>query len=132
VTMSCIESIFTVFNLGNVFKNRVVLALDDGDSEVGIVNKIREKYVIKGWDAINFHNFSFHDFEQTYPECLRDKFKNIKKLNKKEKRAGKMKLFQELLEWIKSDETVARNHFENVLKCEIKYFSNFLNKIDCQ
>lgn len=126
IQFDAINAIFTVFHLGNVFKNKVFIALDSGRKEKEIIDRIKATYQIKGWNIENFINFSFHDLEECYPISLKNDFLKIKELPKKQKRDGKKELFDSLLTWINNNEDDARNHFQLTLNNEIEILKNIL------
>lgn len=105
--------LFVFLNLQPIYKNRVWIIIDAGQSEKVILDDLKDRYLKKGWQDDNFLQLSKHDFEEYYPksfaekvsETLAIKDKGVQKEKKKE-------LIEEVKQWWKENPDQAKTEFE--------------------
>ena len=108
--------LFLFIHLEPVYRDSAWVVIDGGIEEEVIIDKLKAKF--SSWDSSHFKQFSQHDFESYYPnefsQELQAKIDAISKIaNKKEKMKQKKLILDDVLIWIKENEEVAKNAFEN-------------------
>jgi predicted ATPase len=121
--------LFLFVHLEPIYRDSAWVVIDGGVEEEVIIDKLKAKF--SSWDSSHFRQFRQHDFESYYPNefdrNLQVKIDEISKLtNKKEKMKQKKAILDDILIWIKEDEEVAKNAFENSASEVI----NILKEID--
>ena len=120
------NKLFVFLHLQPTYKNKVWVIIDEGDSEKEIIDRLKRMYTPSGWDESHFDQFSEHDFENYYPNIFQDKVDRILKLpknNKRDKqliREEKRLLLNEVKNWIKNNESLAKAEFRESAKEVIK------------
>jgi hypothetical protein len=108
--------LFLFIHLDPIYRDSAWVVIDGGVEEEAIIDKLKVKF--SSWDSSHFKQFSKHDFESYYPnefsQDLQAKIDTISKIdNKKEKMKQKKAILDDVLIWIKENEEVAKNAFEN-------------------
>jgi predicted ATPase len=108
--------LFLFIHLEPIYRDSAWVVIDGGVEEKAIIDKLKAKF--SSWDSSHFKQFSQHDFESYYPnefsQDLQAKIDAISKIaNKKEKMKQKKAILDDVLIWIKENEEVAKNAFEN-------------------
>jgi len=107
------NKLFCYLNLQPAYKNRVWVIVDGGETEKGIIEKIKSTYVPNGWNESNFRQFREHDFEKYYPDNFKNEVEAVLAItNKKKRQQKKMALFTQVESWIKENDEKARGAFE--------------------
>lgn len=122
------NNLFVFVHLAESYKNRVWVAIDNGEVERNIIKRMQAKYQNSGWNEKQFINFKEHDFEKYYPKKFNDEVDRVLSLSD-HKRAEKMKLLSEVEQWISENEEVARKEFEISAKEIIDFLSIIAEKI---
>jgi hypothetical protein len=95
------------------YKNKVWVIIDQGNEENKIIERMKTKYSKSGWNSSNFIQFDEHDFERYYPRRFQKKVTAVLKIeDKQDKRKAKKELLDEVLGWIKENESTAKGEFK--------------------
>jgi AAA15 family ATPase/GTPase len=125
------DRLFVFLYLEPTYKNRVWVLLDGGEEERTIIERMKKKYTLSGWDANNFQQLLHHDFEKYYPKIFQKKVKEVLKIeDKKIKREAKKQLLDEVLMWIQNDNERAKKAFYQSAKEIIEYLKGLNRQIN--
>jgi len=133
--VNSINDTFLFLHLQEIYKNKVWVLIDAGTNEAKIIDELRDKY--KSWEPEHFNQLKKHDFEEYYPEALKNEFeKSIKILNntkkdKSIKRKKKKELLEKLEVWFKEDETRAKKWITESLSEILVLLESIKKKIIC-
>lgn len=111
------DRLFIFLHLEPTYKNKVWVIIDKGIEEDKIIEKMRTKYSKSGWSSSNFTQFDEHDFEKYYPSRFQKKVTSVLKIeDKQSKRKAKKDLLDEVVMWIKENESTAKEEFKESAK----------------
>jgi len=111
------DRLFVFLHLEPSYKNKVWVIIDSGPEEDMIIQKMRTKYSNSGWNATNFTQFEEHDFEKYYPKRFQEKVTSALSIEEKQaRRKAKKDLLDEVIAWIKENESSAKEEFEESAK----------------
>ncbi len=126
------DKLFIYLHLEPTYKNKVWVLIDAGEEELGIISKMKDKYVKAGWNEANFGQFSEHDFEKYYPSEFHPKVGEILRISDKQKRRNaKKELLEEVKQWISANESLAKEKFKesaNEVIERLKQINKEINK----
>ena len=106
------NDLFVFLNLTPTYKNKVWVVLDGGDEGGRVVQRLRDKYLPKGWLGEQFAQFQQNDFERYYPASFKsDIDAALATADKQQKRAKKKELLEKVETWIRSNEQAAKDAF---------------------
>ncbi len=124
------DRLFIFLHLEPTYKNKVWVIIDKGIEEDKIIERMRTKYSKSGWSASNFIQFDEHDFERYYPKRFQKKVTAVLKIEDKQvKRKEKKELLDEVLDWIKENESTAKEEFKESAKEVIDKLKTINKKI---
>ena len=107
------NKLFVFLHLEPTYKNKVWVLIDSGEEETEIIKKMKGVYVKIGWNESNFSQLSEHNFEKYYPKVFQDQVSEILKIKDKPKRKqAKKELLDEVKNWIKENEEIAKEQFK--------------------
>lgn len=106
--------LFLFTHLGQSYKNRAWVAVDDGEDGEATIKSLKDKYLTSGWKEENFIKLTRKDFEEYYPEEFKEKAAvALRLLDKQKKREAKKRLLDEVLAWIEANREEAIKKFES-------------------
>lgn len=107
------NNLFVYLHLQPIYKNKVWVIIDAGQEEKKIIEKMKEKYIPKGWNEDTFSQFDRHDFEEYYPQCFQQDVTDILSIkDKKQKQERKSLLRERVITWIQEKPEEAKREFE--------------------
>ena len=107
------NKLFVFLHLEPAYKNKVWVIIDNGNGEEKIINSLKTQYGEKGWNIDNFSQFSEHDFEKYYPSRFSEEVQGILNMpNGRHKQDQKKLLLEKVKEWIKTNESLAKEEFQ--------------------
>lgn len=107
------NDLFVFIYLNPIYRNKVWVVIDGGEDEKEIIEKLKEKYIKRGWKEEQFQQFKQHDFEKYYPNEFKGETEKIFGIQDQYERwEKKVELLNEVKKWIKEDEKKARDGFE--------------------
>ncbi|BAZ41396.1 SMC domain protein [Calothrix sp. NIES-4101] len=107
------NNLFVFLHLQPTYKNKAWVAVDGGERERKIVEKLKTRYVQAGWNEGNFIQFTEHDFEQYYPSVFKTQVDSVLEMSSgKHKQQKKKALLEELITWITDNNETAKLEFE--------------------
>ncbi|MEU3247454.1 AAA family ATPase [Streptomyces sp. NPDC006875] len=124
---SRVEPIFTDFvemllfaHLEPLYKDRAWVVVDGDESGSQVISQLKEKF--RAWPSSRFNSWASEKFEDYYPERFQERVQEVFRIESKAGlRRAKKELLDEVLNWIQSDEAIARNEFEKSAGEVIKY-----------
>jgi len=127
------KRLFLFVHLEPIYVNSAWVVIDSGNEEKIIIENLQNDF--PSWDKNHFRQFSEHDFERYYPKEFKpdlqgeiDKILMLK--NTKEKRTRKRAILNELITWIKVNENVAKNAFQESASEVIEILKDIENSIN--
>jgi energy-coupling factor transporter ATP-binding protein EcfA2 len=107
------NSLFVFLHLEPTYKNRAWVLIDDGPDELQILQKLRSTYCTPdGWNATQFRQLKFHDFECYYPSAFKEETDRILHIaDRRRKYEAKQTLLQDVLKWIGRNGQEAKDAF---------------------
>jgi predicted ATPase len=108
------KRLFLFVHLQPIYKNSAWVIIDAGEEEKAIIDDLQKSF--SGWDKNHFKQLSKHDFESYYPQKFKPNLQQeieqiFNMTSKSKKRESKRVLLDEVLNWIKKDEEIAKNAF---------------------
>lgn len=98
-------------HLSAVYRGRAWVILDAGESGAAIIRGLRETF--HDWPENRFQLWEKTDFEHYYPKRFEaEVLSALGEQNKQQKRALKKDLLERVLQWIATDEELAKKEFE--------------------
>ena len=109
------KRLFLFVHLEPIYVNSAWVIIDAGEDEKAIIEDLKKNF--SGWDQNHFRQFREHDFESYYPTQFKpnlpEEIAQISNItNKSEKRKRKKVMLDELLTWMKENDTLAKDSFE--------------------
>jgi len=105
--------LFVFLHLQATYKNKAWVLIDGGVEEAKIIQTMKETYSKSGWNESNFAQFKEHDFELYYPSKFQAQVTEILAIkNTTERREAKKSLLEEVKNWIKDNQELAKSEFE--------------------
>ncbi|HYT45979.1 MAG TPA: AAA family ATPase [Methylomirabilota bacterium] len=105
--------LFLFLHLESMYKNHAWVMVDGDSSGQKIIDDLKQKYTPGGWTGDKFINFSKENFEEYYPERFSGNAQAALAIqDRQERRAAKKTVFDEVLDWINSDQAQAKSEFE--------------------
>jgi AAA ATPase-like protein len=105
--------LFLFLHLQEMYKNCAWVIVDGESSGREIITKLKDIYIPHGWTEDHFLTLAQDNFECYYPEVFHaDATAALSIRNKKDRKAAKEKLLEEVLEWIVTNEAEAKAEFE--------------------
>ncbi|QMS88388.1 AAA family ATPase [Nostoc edaphicum CCNP1411] len=108
------DNLFVFLHLQPIYKNLAWVVVDAGEEEAKIIEKLKSKYTLSGWNESNFLQFSEHDFERYYPAEFKLKVDTVLRMPPGQHRQkSKDALRQEIMTWIHENPHKAKDAFQD-------------------
>ncbi|MBD2452758.1 AAA family ATPase [Nostoc sp. FACHB-87] len=107
------DNLFVFLHLQPIYKNLAWVIVDAGDEEAKIIEKLKSKYTLSGWNDTNFLQFSEHDFERYYPAQFQAQVDTILQMpGGKNRQKCKKALLYDVIKWMNEKPEEAKIEFQ--------------------
>ena len=111
------NNLFVFIHLEKRYKNKAWVVVDGGDTEKKIIEEMRKKYGLSGWNEENFLQFNEDDFEKYYPNKFQKEVAEVFAIEDRQmKRKRKKDLLDSVKLWVKENPVDAKDEFQKSAK----------------
>lgn len=104
--------LFVFLHLQEMYKNRVWVIIDGGDSEKKILDDLSKTYISSDWSANQFRQLSYHNFEEYYPQRFASQIEvAIGETDKRRRIELKKALLEDVITFCAEDVEMAKSEF---------------------
>ena len=110
------DEMFVFLHQHSIYQNKAWVLVDAGHHETSVLQKLKEKYTLRGWQEDRFLQIAKHNFEEYYPPNFSEDVVRIRSLtDKSSKRAEKKTLLERVENWIQETQRIQKQPFKNLL-----------------